>query len=226
MQVVRFPADASRAVELKAVLAAERERRPFLIARDAEGTRLVVLDPGDERLWIGRGLECDIAFAGDEAVSRVHAELVRVAAGWAIVDDGLSRNGTFVDGERVVGRRRLDDGETVRLAGDPAFTYRAPAGSALTTGPAEFPVAPELTPMQRKVLVALCRPLHERREPAVPATNPEIAEELVLSREAVKTHMRALFTKFELGDLPQNRKRVRLAELAMLSGVGGHPSRR
>jgi hypothetical protein len=32
-------------------------------------------------------------------------------------------------------------------------------------------------------------------------------------------HLRALFGKFELGGLPQNRKRARLAECALQSGV-------
>ena len=44
-------------------------------------------------------------------------------------------------------------------------------------------------------------------------------EELVLSVEAVKTHMRALFDKFEVEDLPHNQKRTRLAELALQAGV-------
>jgi DNA-binding NarL/FixJ family response regulator len=53
----------------------------------------------------------------------------------------------------------------------------------------------------------------------VPATNRAIAEELVLSVEAVKTHIRSLFAKFAVEDLPQNRQRVRLAELAHRAGV-------
>jgi hypothetical protein len=36
---------------------------------------------------------------------------------------------------------------------------------------------------------------------------------------AVKTHIRSLFAKFAVEDLPQNRKRVRLAELAHRAGV-------
>ena len=35
--------------------------------------------------------------------------------GWVLVDDGLSSNGTFVNGERLNGTRRLDDGDTIRF---------------------------------------------------------------------------------------------------------------
>jgi hypothetical protein len=37
--------------------------------------------------------------------------------------------------------------------------------------------------------------------------------------EAVKMHMRTLFGKFELADLPQNEKRSRLAECALQFGM-------
>jgi hypothetical protein len=43
-----------------------------------------------------------------------------------------------------------------------------------------------------------------------------------LSVEAVKMHLRALFAMFDLGELPQNEKRARLAESAFHSGVIGH----
>ena len=46
--------------------------------------------------------------------------------------------------------------------------------------------------------------------PSSPASNREIADELCLSVEAVKAHLRALFSEFSVPDLPQNRKRLRL----------------
>jgi hypothetical protein len=42
---------------------------------------------------------------------------------------------------------------------------------------------------------------------------------LVLSPAAVTSHMRALFERFGIEDLPQNEKRVRLAERALAGGV-------
>ena len=52
-----------------------------------------------------------IALEWDSEVSGVHAELERIGGGWAIIDDGLSRNGTYVNGKRIGGRRRLHDGD-------------------------------------------------------------------------------------------------------------------
>ena len=69
------------------------------------------------------------------------------------------------------------------------------------------------------MLVALCRPFKDGGSFATPATNPEIAAELFLSVEAVKTHMRVLFQKFGVEDLPQTRKRLALVERALQSGI-------
>jgi hypothetical protein len=75
-----------------------------------------------------------------------------------------------------------------------------------------------LSASQRKVLVALCRPLKDSAY-AAPATNKEIAAEVFLSVDAVKAHLRVLFERFELDDLPQNQKRARLAAVALVNGV-------
>src|SRR3712207_5816904 len=76
-----------------------------------------------------------------------------------------------------------------------------------------------LTESQRAVLLALCRPFKHGSAYAVPTTNQDIAAELFLSQDAVKTHLRALFAKFGVEELPQNQKRLRLVERALQSGV-------
>jgi DNA-binding NarL/FixJ family response regulator len=53
----------------------------------------------------------------------------------------------------------------------------------------------------------------------VPATNQQIADDLVLSVEAVKKRLRSLFQMFDLDDLPQNQKRAQLAERALRAGL-------
>ena len=76
----------------------------------------------------------------------------------------------------------------------------------------------QLTDIQRRVLLALCRP-YSAGDFATPATNQQIAAELFLSVDAIKMHLRTLFGKFGLGDLPQNQKRARLAETALQTGT-------
>ena len=78
---------------------------------------------------------------------------------------------------------------------------------------------PRLTETQRRILAALCRPCVDGSRYATPATNQEIAGEVYLSVDAVKAHLRALFRKFGVEDLPHNLKRARLVELVL---EGGH----
>jgi pSer/pThr/pTyr-binding forkhead associated (FHA) protein len=212
---------AETAPELKERIEAEREGSPFLVYRDGDGIQVIrPLGDGEERVSVGRTEDADLALDFDDEVSRLHAQLERIAADWVLVDDGLSRNGSFVNGERVVGRRRLRDGDALRF-GNTVVVFRSPGASAEETAAAagDTPDASSVSDTQRRVLVALCRPFGQTAEFASPATNKQIADEVFLSVDAVKSHLRALFEKFDVGDLPQNQKRVRLAELAMRSGV-------
>jgi pSer/pThr/pTyr-binding forkhead associated (FHA) protein len=211
----------SSPAELKAQLEAERAGEPFLLYREPDrGQAIVPLAAG--RATVGRGEGCDVCLAWDGDVSRVHAELERMGGAWTVSDDGLSRNGTFVNGERVSGRRRLRDGDSLRF-GDTLVRFRDPSAgdTGETRMAAETPPEARVSEAQRRVLVALCRPFRDGSPYATPATNQQIAEELFLSVDAVKTHMRALFEKFDVGDVPQNRKRAKLVELAFQSGAIG-----
>jgi pSer/pThr/pTyr-binding forkhead associated (FHA) protein len=214
------PIPAESAGELKDRIGAEREGIPHLIYRDGEGRQVIApIGPGKGKLSVGRTGNVDLLLDFDAEVSRLHAELERLGDEWVVVDDGLSRNGTFVNGERVVARRRLRDGDAIRF-GETVVVFRAPG-----TEPEETRVASErgeprkVSDSQRRVLIALCRPYRDGSDFATPATNKEIAEEVFLSVDAVKAHLRALFERFDVGDLPQNQKRIRLAELAIRSGV-------
>jgi hypothetical protein len=138
---------------------------------------------------------------------------------WALVDDGLSRNGSFVNGLRITGRRRLMDGDTLRI-GKTVLVYCDPerGKSRTTAGQDKHPTAESVSDAQRRVLVALCRPYKGSAGFAAPASNRQIAEELVISLDAVKTHLRALFYMFGISHLPQNQKRARLVERAFSAG--------
>jgi hypothetical protein len=209
------------APELKRRIEARRDGRPFVVYRDADGEQhLFPLPEEQERLTVGRTSASGLPLEWDTEVSRIHAEFVRVGPAWTLEDDGLSRNGTFVNGERLRGRRRLGDGDVIRF-GATTVLFHDPdergTGTTVLT-PSSLP-ATSIPPAQRRVLVALCRPIAAGDAHAVPATNRAIAEECFLSVDAVKTHLRSLFTRFSLEDLPQNEKRRTLVALALETGA-------
>jgi FHA domain len=153
-------------------------------------------------------------------VSGLHAELCRAGGHWLVVDDGLSRNGTLVNGERVAGRRRLRDGDELTL-GTTRILFRRPAArDPKTTRLAEHGgAAVELSVAQRRVIVALARPFRSGEMFTRPATNQEIADALYLSIPTVKSHLRLLFQRFGLEGLPPHEKRSRLVQRALDSGA-------
>jgi hypothetical protein len=207
--------------ELKARIEAERTGLPCLVYRDAAGAqRLLSMGEHAITLTVGRDPANDIALDWDSEASRLHAQLARLGGQWTIADDGLSRNGTYVNGERLTGQRRLSHGDVV-VCGRTSIVFRCPQTAATeeTIRPVEATAVPELTATQRRVLVALCRPLGASVEHTMPASNQQIADELVVTVEAVKAHLRVLFDKFQVGDLPHNHKRARLVDLAFKSGV-------
>lgn len=207
-------------IELKELLEAERAGRPFVVFRDDEG-RLRIIPTGGlgQTLTLGRAAGMDLSISWDAEVSALHAELHGLGGESTIVDDGLSTNGTFVNGQRIRGRVRLRDGDRIRV-GHTTIAYRAGRASVTrTTKSAPHWTLQPLTDTQRRVLVALCRPFRDGANFATPATNQQIAAELFLSVDAVKMHLRTLFAKFGLAELPQNEKRARLVESAMQSGA-------
>jgi hypothetical protein len=212
--------DGRRPGDLMRLREATRVGRPFLVGRDASGEqRIVSLVPGARPRTIGRDAECDVVLDWDGSVSRTHAELQRVGGVWVVVDDGLSRNGTFVNGHRVGTRTRLSHGDVLHF-GDIRMDFHDPtaAGPPSTVVGGMTP-RPELTTAQRRVLVALARPFADESAHAVPRSNPEIARELVVGVDAVKSTLRILFEKLGVGHLPQNQKRAALVRRALDIGV-------
>jgi len=207
--------------ELQQLLACERSGEPFLVMRDGDGDlRLVELGARSSVVTVGRGAGTDVSIPWDPEVSGLHAELRRLGEEWTVADDGLSRNGTFLNGERISGRQRLRPGDRL-LVGSTivAYCHQTSRSSETTLAGGTLPEAPRLSETQRRILVALCRPYGEGGEFPVPASNQQIAKELYLGIDAVKRHLRVLFAQFGLGELPQNQKRARLAELALRLGL-------
>jgi DNA-binding transcriptional ArsR family regulator len=174
------------------------------------GPELVVLDDG--RVTVGRDPSNDVALAWDATVSSMHAVLERYPAGWAIRDVGSS-NGTFLNGERLLAEHRLRDRDEIRV-GATRLVFRTRAASDLTeTTRADGP--PVLTPREKDVLVALCRPILGSSDAfSHPASVRQLAERLVVSEAAVKFHLANLYAKFGLEEAGDSR-RVRLANEAI-----------
>lgn len=216
---------------------------PLLVYADRDGNELVFsLAPGMAQVTVGRGRGQDLVLGWDEQVSRLHARLERVGEDWSVVDDGLSSNGTFVNGARVSDRRRLADGDVLRL-GTTTMTFRAGAASARTApgtvaGGAETAVgepvpatrgpgtaaaggarpAIDLSTSQRRVLAALCRPYRDGTI-ATPASDQQIADELFLQVAVVRKHLSVLFAKLEVEQTSAEQMRARLVERAFETGV-------
>jgi hypothetical protein len=205
---------------LRSIILAERAQQCFLVwLTDAGEQRLLLLEPHLLRVTIGRDAQADVSITWDNEVSRAHALLERVGGRWILVDDGLSRNGSFVNDVRVLGRRRLSDHDRMRV-GSTHILYRD-METATTDSTASIrakPGLPPLSQMQRRVLIALCRPVFDS-ESATPATNRQIAAEVFLTVDAVKAHLRVLFERYQLTSLPQNEKRARLVAETLQAGV-------
>jgi pSer/pThr/pTyr-binding forkhead associated (FHA) protein len=212
-------AHSATPAELRERIEAERRGRPFLVFRDGDGAQRLLDLTGMERLSVGRGAGNELSLPWDTEVSRLHAELEAIAGEWTVSDDGLSRNGTFVNGNRISGRTSLRDCDQLSV-GQTSIAYRRPeAEDSMPTQVAGARLAlTDLPPTQRQVLVALARP-YKHNEFAVPATNQDIADELHLSVDAVKSHLRTLFQRFGIEHLPQNQKRSRLVAEALQSGL-------
>jgi pSer/pThr/pTyr-binding forkhead associated (FHA) protein len=168
-----------------------------------------------DRSTIGKAAENEVALPDDATASHLHAVLERFAAGWCVTDLGSS-NGTWVNGERIWASRRLRHGDEIRI-GQTRLLFRDPLTAAGAPTEAEL-APPGLTPRERDVLVALCRPLLARDMFTEPAPTRAIAEELVITQAAVKQHLANLYDKFGVG-AGDDHRRARLANEALRRGA-------
>ena len=168
-----------------------------------------------DRLSIGKDGSNQIAIGWDASVSRLHALLERLGPGWC-VRDLSSRNGTYVNGERIWAERPLHPRDEIRVGATRIVFRSDQAGDEeLITDTPSAP--PEITRRERDVLVALCRPVFSGEVFTEPASIRDIARELVISEAAVKQHLLRLYDKFAIHE-PSERRRVRLANEALRRG--------
>lgn len=212
------------AADAQAVADAERSGQSFLLFAGQDGRhQLFLFAPESNAATVGRRSSSDVALSWDDQVSRTHARFERTQDGWVLVDDGLSSNGTFVNGQRLSGRCLLSDGDRLRFGATNAVyrapqLQRAPAPQPLAPAPQQRPPASQpavaLSTNQRRVLVALCRPYKGRSGFASPATDDQIAEDLFLSAGEVRGHLRVLYAKLGIEPSSLHETRVRLVERA------------
>ena len=155
---------------------------------------------------VGRGRGVDIRL-DDPSVSRLHAELVRRGPYVYVVDLGLSRNGTRVNG-RPVARRVLDDGDVLSFGAARCRIGGIPQEELTEEAELRRAAAPELTRRELDVLTSLCRPALSDAAFAMPATPHEIAADLVVTEAAVKQHLLRLYQKFRVPEGPNRRTRL------------------
>ena len=101
---------------------------------DVDADPVVLQTPNNPRIepefLIGRAPDCNVRVAGD-LVSRHHCGLVVDPQDGAVrVRDRRSRNGTFVNGQRVLGDCPLQDGDQLAVANVP-FEIRFPPADSL-----------------------------------------------------------------------------------------------
>src|SRR5581483_11660950 len=164
---------------------------------------------------VGRGRGVDIRL-DEPSVSRLHAELVRRGPYVYVVDLGLSRNGTRVNG-RPIARRVLEDGDVVSFGAARCRMGGIPREDVDPEVELRRAVAPELTRREVDVLTSLCRPALSDEAFVAPATAREIAADLVVTEAAVKQHLLRLYQKFRIPE--GSNRRVRLANEVVSLGL-------
>ena len=201
-----------------------------------QGTELAL--DGRRVATVGREPGSDVQ-VDDERVSRHHATLRLGPQGW-VLEDGGSRNGTFVAGERVA--RVEVDGEVVVRLGDPdhgpvlelrSVVGTAPAGVAMTTGaPARVPEAVPAASREELGRLTGMHAVHRLVRIGRAAENDVVLDDLQVSRLHAELRWDAE-RGFELVDLGSHNgtfvngrlsTRARLRPLDVI-GIGRHSFR-
>ena len=173
-----------------------------------------------ERVTVGKASTNVVALEHDPTVSRLHAILENHGSAWSIRDVG-SRNGTFVNGDKITAERVLRSGDEVRV-GKSRVVYleSRQSGEPLeeaTIVPDAAQLPPRLTRREIDVLMVLCRPLVSDDPFPEPASVRRMAGELYVTEAAVKQHLQNLYDKFAIPS--EGDRRVRLANEALRRGA-------
>ena len=163
----------------------------------------VVVDP----IRIGRDESCEVCLPGDSTVSRLHAVL-RAEGGFWAVQDGGSRNGTYLNGRRVAGSARLRPADRLRIG---TFVVVVHADDEV---PLETIDAQVSDPTRARLETGLsARELEVLRLVCAGRSDQEIADELFISVKTVHNHLD------RIRDKAGCRRRVELVRFAIDHGI-------
>lgn len=174
-----------------------------------------------QRVTLGKASTNDVSLDHDDTVSRLHAVFENLGFAWSIRDLG-SRNGTFLNGERISAERVLRSKDEVRVGKTKLIFWEVRDSGegpreeeTRAAQPSELP--PRLTRREVDVLVVLCRPLVSDDPFPEPASVRRMAGELFVTEAAVKQHLQNLYDKFAIPT--EGDRRVRLANEALRRGA-------
>jgi hypothetical protein len=128
-----------------------------------------VFELGKNEIFIGRDANNDIVI-NDAEVSRKHARLLMTAGGYVLEDLG-STNGSFVNGQRLMGPHVLRPGETVMLGENVSLTLEVSYDPDATMAAGVAPAGPPQTLIQSPP-VSYAQPAREAYTPPPPKQAP------------------------------------------------------
>jgi pSer/pThr/pTyr-binding forkhead associated (FHA) protein len=187
--------------------------------RKPSGRELIPL--GGERVTVGKASANLVSLKDDSTVSRFHAVLENLGSAWSIRDVG-SRNGTYLNGEKISAEKILRSGDELRVGNSRLIFWQVQQAEETATNEATVSVdpaalPPRLTRRELEVLEVLCRPLVSDVPFPGPASVRDMARDLFVTEAAVKQHLQNLYDKF---DIPmEGERRARLANEAVRRGA-------
>jgi FHA domain len=187
--------------------------------RTPSGRELITLS--GQRVTVGKASANVVSLKHDSTVSRFHAVLENLGSAWSVRDVG-SRNGTYINGEKISAERVLRSGDELRVGNSRLIFWEVKQGDEGTLREATVSAEsaqppPRLTRRELDVLEVLCRPLVSDDPFPEPASVRGMARELFVTEAAVKQHLQNLYDKFAIPT--EGDRRVRLANEAIRRGA-------
>jgi DNA-binding CsgD family transcriptional regulator len=155
---------------------------------------------------IGRAMDNEVVLSDQPAASRYHAELRRDDEDHWRVRDCDSRNGTWIDGNRLTGEAPFPRGSVLGIGDTTIRVIDAPAAGATVEGVAQADLylqAQLLSAREREVIALV----------AQGRTDDQVARELFISVKTVHSHLDRIRDKTGL------RRRAELTRLAVRLGL-------